>query len=86
MTEEELIKLSTIHEVLSAGDDILKAQVLLKNATQTLVNYASEKPAVMYQEHTRIVETLLQTISELDGLVETEDSLFMVENINLLDD
>ena len=31
MTEEELIKLSTIHEVLSAGDDILKAQVLLKN-------------------------------------------------------
>lgn len=40
----------------------------------------------MYQEHTRIVNTLLQTISELDGLMETEDSLFMVENINLLDD
>lgn len=85
MTEEEKMRLSIIHGVLSAGNDILKAQKLLMEATLTLVNYASKDFGVAYRNHSEIVDSLYKNIKDLNSIVETDTILFDIDNLILSD-
>lgn len=85
MTEEEKMRLSIIHGVLSAGNDILKAQKLLMEATLTLVNYASKDFGVAYRNHSEIVDSLYKSIKDLNSIVETDTILFDIDNLILSD-
>ena len=85
MTEEEKMRLSIIHGVLSAGNDILKEQKLLMEATLTLVNYASKDFGVAYRNHSEIVDSLYKSIKDLNSIVETDTILFDIDNLILSD-
>ncbi|MCU7657268.1 hypothetical protein BAUMH2_03650 [Streptococcus agalactiae] len=85
LDNDHLINIGLIHEVLSAGDNILKAQELLSNSVQILVNYASDSTGVMYQEHSLIVETLIKTIGELENIVNNDRTILSESELVLFD-
>lgn len=85
LNEEMTLMMGIIHKVLSAGDDILKAEELLSNAVETLVNYASDTPSIQYQEHILIVDTLIQAIKELQNITRIDKTVLSEKQIEILD-
>ncbi|WP_237394383.1 helix-turn-helix domain-containing protein [Streptococcus gallolyticus] len=80
-----LEKITILHEVLQAGDNVLAAQELLKNALETLVNYAGNDYGVEFESHILIANTLSDAISKLDILLETDELYFTPDKLTLFD-
>lgn len=82
LKENEMEKIAIIHEVLSAGNEILEAQKRLKNAMQIMVNYAGE---VAYEEHILIITQIEKATKELDCILEADKTLLTEADLTLLD-
>lgn len=85
-TLETLEKITIFHEVLQAGDNILAAQELLKNALETLVNYAGNDYGVEFENHLLIANTLSDVISKLDIFLENDELYFTPDKLTLFND